>query len=158
MPLTRRPLLIAPAAALLAPAAFAAPAPVRWPTVTLLDGTRWQPEAGRGEVVVFWSLTCPFCARHNEHVQKLHEASRQRPGPGVLTVVRERDPAAVRRHLAQRGWTFPVTLDTEPLLAALDGRRVVPLTVVIDAAGRVRQSLPGEMFEEDLLELMEKAA
>jgi thiol:disulfide interchange protein len=76
----------------------------------------------------------------------------------VLTVVRERDAAAVRRHLARRGWTFPVTLDSAPLAAALAARNVVPLTVVVDAQGRLKQVLPGEMFEEDLLELLEHAA
>ena len=159
----RRDLLLGALAATLAPALRAAPAapgePVRWPEVTLLDGTRWQPPApGRAQVVVFWSLSCPFCQRHNEHVEKLYRAARAQHGPGVLTVVRERDAAAVRRHLARRGWTFPVTLDTSALAAALATRNVVPLTVVVDAQGRLKQILPGEMFEEDLLELLERAA
>lgn len=158
----RRALLIAGAALAAAPPLRAAPAapgePVRWPALTLLDGTPWQATAGRPQVVVFWSLSCPFCQRHNVHVEKLHRASLARPGPGVLTAVRERDAAAVRRHLAQHGWSFPVTLDGAPLAAALGSRRVVPLTVVVDSHGRLRQSIPGEMFEEDVMELMERAA
>lgn len=162
MTCTRRDLLIGAAAGALAPRLHAAPAlagdMVRWPTVTLLDGTPWAPAPGQGQVVVFWSVSCPFCQRHNAHVDKLYRATQARPGPGVLTVARERDPAAVRRYLAVNGWHFPVTLDAAPLAAALAGRRVVPLTVVVDAAGRMKQSIPGEMFEEDVMELMERAA
>ena len=43
---------------------------VAWPAVTLLDGRRLEPAhwQGRLGVVVFWSTTCPFCRRHNQHV------------------------------------------------------------------------------------------
>lgn len=160
MTLTRRDLLIGAAAAPLA--AHAAPAapgePVQWPAVTLLDGTRWAPEPGHAQVVVFWSVSCPFCKRHNAHVEKLHRAALAQHGPGVLTVARERDPAAVGRALAAHGWHFPVTLDAPALGAALGARRVVPLTVVVDARGRLKQSIAGEMFEEDVMELLERAA
>jgi thiol-disulfide isomerase/thioredoxin len=116
------------------------------------------PEPGRGHVVVFWSVSCPFCKRHNAHVEKLHRAALAQHGPGVLTVARDRDPAAVRRSLAANGWHFPVTLDAQPLGAALAARRVVPLTVVVDARGRLKQAIAGEMFEEDVMELLERAA
>lgn len=158
----RRALLIAGGTlAAAAPLRAAPPAPgdpVRWPALTLLDGTPWQPVAGRPQVVVLWSLSCPFCQRHNEHVEKLYRATLAQHGPGVLTAVRERDALVVRRHLARRGWSFPVTLDGEALAAALGARRVVPLTMVVDARGRLKQSIPGEMFEEDVMELMERAA
>ena len=46
---------------------------VVWPEVTLLDGTRWGPGQAQGKqvIVVFWSTTCPFCLRHNAHIEKL---------------------------------------------------------------------------------------
>jgi hypothetical protein len=46
-----------------------------------------------------------------------------------------------------------VTLEHEPLRAALSARKSIPLTVLVDRTGRIRQSIPGEMFEEDVLEL-----
>jgi hypothetical protein len=36
---------------------------------------------------------------------------------------------------------------------ALSTRRLVPLTVTVDRSGRLRQVIPGEMFEADVLEL-----
>lgn len=155
MKLTRRHLLGGLAAVAASPlqATPAAPGePVRWPEVTLLDGARWAPAADRAQVVVFWSVTCPFCKRHNAHVDKLYRAAGD-GGPQVLTVSRDRDAAAVRRYLAANGYTFPVSLDAEPMAAALSTRRIIPLTLLVDRSGRLKQAIPGEMFEEDVMEL-----
>jgi peroxiredoxin len=142
--------------------AQANPAPgqkVQWPDVPLLDGGRFaaaQAE-GRAVVAVFWSITCPFCRRHNEHVEKLHRAAKGR-ALAVLGISRDRDSAAVRRYVAERGYSFPITLDEAPLFAQLATRRVIPLTVTVDRQGRIKQSLAGEMFEEDVMELLALAA
>lgn len=126
---------------------------VAWPEgIALLDGRPWQPVAGQGLVVVMWSTTCPFCKRHNVHVERLHRALAGRAA-SVLGVSRDRDADAVRRHLAQHGLSFPVTLDWRPLAAALGARNVIPLTITVDRQGRLLQAIPGEMFEEDVMEL-----
>ena len=163
----KRRVLIASAAAASACAAlpaWAVPAqngqPVAWPDVQLLGGgtlkaADWQ---GRAGVVVFWSLTCPFCRRHNEHVEKLHRAAQAASLPlTVLGVVRERDAAAVARHIQQQGYSFANTLDLAPMAAALSERRMTPITAVVDRQGRLKMVLPGEMFEEDVMELLQLA-
>ncbi len=159
----RRHLLAAAATLPFVPAlASAAPAapggPVQWPEVTLLDGSRFGAAQAqdRALVVVFWSTTCPFCRRHNQHVEKLHRAAAGR-ALTVLGVARDRDPAAVRRHVQSQGYGFPVTLDYRPLAEALSQRNMIPLTVTVDRQGRLRQVIPGEMFEEDVLELLHLA-
>lgn len=143
----------------LASAAPAAPGgPVQWPEVTLLDGSRFgaAQAQGRALVVVFWTTTCPFCRRHNQHVEKLHRAAAGR-ALTVLGVARDRDPAAVRRYVRSQGYGFPVTLDYRPLAEALSQRNMIPLTVTVDRQGRLGQVIPGEMFEEDVLELLDLA-
>ncbi len=168
--LSRRQVLAAPALAWPAlaraePALPAQPAPtapgqaVAWPAIMLLDGSTLPPAhwPGRAAVVVFWSLTCPFCRRHNQHVEKLHRALAGRPLT-VLGVSRDRDPQAVRRYAQQQSYTFPITLEHAALSALLSRRNLIPLTVTVDRYGRLRQVIPGEMFEEDLLELAELAA
>jgi len=126
---------------------------VAWPEVTLLDGQRFgaAETAGRALVVVFWTTSCPFCRRHNRHLQKLHESAPA--GLAVLGVAREIDAALVRRHAAKEGYRFPITLAAEPLAAALSRRRLVPLTVTIGPDGTLRQVIPGEMSEDDVLGL-----
>lgn len=159
-----------PALALLGePAAIGAPAPVAsapaqpgervaWPEVSLLDGGRFgaSEAAGRALVVVFFTTSCPFCRRHNRHLQKLHALAT--PGLAVLGVARETHAALVRRHAAAEGYRFPITLAAEPLAAALSRRRLVPLTVTIGRDGTLRQVIPGEMSEDDMLSLARLAA
>jgi thiol-disulfide isomerase/thioredoxin len=102
-------------------------------------------------VVVFWSTTCPFCLRHNAHVEKLRRATAGQ-ALEILTVARERDPAVVRAYLARHGYGFQVTLEQGPMAAALSMRRVIPLTAVVERSGRLKHVIPGEMFEEDVME------
>jgi len=149
----RRACLLA-AVGLAAPAAWALPAirgeTVPWPGVRLLDGQPWSGAQGRAVVLVFWSLDCPFCERHNAHLEKLWRAAQGR-ALTVLGVVRSHDAAAVARHAAARGWSFPITLDADALAAVLSSRRSVPMTVVVDRQGRFVEAVPGEMFEDDVL-------
>lgn len=155
----RRDLLCAGALTPLA-AVFAAPAApgeaVVWPEVTLLDGRHWVAVPGQAVVVVFWSTTCPFCRRHNQHVERLHAAAGSRLQ--VLGVARERDADAVRRYAAGQGYSFPITTDHAPMAAALTARKMIPLTVTVDRQGRLKQVIPGEMFAEDVMGLVQLAA
>jgi len=148
--------------ALLAGTARAAPAApgaaVAWPArIALIGGSELRAADLRQRlvVVVFWSTTCPFCRRHNQHVEKLHRAALAANAPlTVLGVARERDAAAVARYAQQQGYSFPITLDDAALSAALSQRRMIPLTAVVQRDGTLRQVLPGEMFEEDVMELL----
>lgn len=131
-----------------------AQAAVAWPTIELLDGSvlaaaDWIDVAA---VVVFWSTTCPFCKRHNEHVEKLFRACAGRR-LRVLGVALDRDRALVQRHMVQQGHGFPVTLEVQRLQPLFTARRVVPMTCTVDRSGQLLRSVPGEMFEEDVLEL-----
>jgi peroxiredoxin len=131
---------------------------VAWPETALLDGSRLGAKdfSDRAAVVVFWSTTCPFCKRHNQHVEKLHRAA-QGQALRVLGVARDRETSVVRRYAQQEGYTFPITRDAAPLQALLATRNVIPLTVAITRQGRLKQVLPGEMFEEDVLEFLQLA-
>lgn len=130
---------------------------VAWPAVNLLDGrplgpAHWQ---GRVGVVVFWSTTCPFCRRHNQHVEKLHRAALAAGAPlSVLGVARDRDATKIQRYAQAQGYSFDITQDVAPLAAALAPRNLIPQTAVVGRDGRLLQLLPGEMFEEDVMELL----
>jgi thiol-disulfide isomerase/thioredoxin len=141
------------------PALHAAPAapgePVVWPQVRLLDGSAWSAAQadGKAVVAVFWSTTCPFCRRHNTHIETLRRAATGKPLE-LITIARENDAPAVQAILARHGWRFAVTLDNAPMSAALSARRLIPLTVTVDRRGRLKQVIPGEMSEDDVLDLL----
>jgi thiol-disulfide isomerase/thioredoxin len=157
------PVLTALPGVLPAASAWAAPAQpgqsVNWPEVRLLDGTRWTAERAQDKavVVVFWSTSCPFCLRHNGHIAKLQRELKGQPLE-ILTAARERDAAVVQRYLDQHGYRFAVTLDHVALAAALSTRRMIPLTITVGRNGRLRQVIPGEMFEADVMHLPRELA
>lgn len=163
MPLRRRTLLLAPAAASWAAAATAADAaaepgaPVRWPALRLLDGRTLPPAAwhDHAAVVVFWASWCAFCKRHNARIEALHRASQGQP-LRVLGIALDTDAAAARRRIDEQGWTFPVALDDGLLRPQLTHRRVLPTTCVVargDRGGRPLLAIPGEMAADDVLAL-----
>ena len=131
---------------------------VRWPSLHLLDGRPYDPPtAGRlASVVVFFSTTCPFCARHNEHVQKLMVAARGLP-LRVLGVAHDTKVEHVRTYLGRRGLGFAVSMDQLALHAALSPMKGIPLTCVVDRQQHLREVIRGEMFEDDVLGLVKWA-
>lgn len=144
--------------------ALAAPAErgqaVAWPEVDLLDGRRFGPAqaAGQAVVVVFWSTTCPYCRRHNVHIEQLHRAAVAAGAAlTVLGVARERDATRVRRYAQQQGYSFAITLDHAPLAAALTARNMIPLTATVSRRGQLVEVIPGEMFEADVMGLLQLA-
>jgi thiol-disulfide isomerase/thioredoxin len=156
---TRRDCLLAGlGAALTGAARSAAPPPIVWPALTLLDGTRVEPSAWQGTptIVVLWATTCPFCRRHNAHLDKLQRSLAGRP-PRILAAALDTDADAVRRYMADNRYSFPVTMEGAKLRALLTTRRVIPMTFVVDRAGRLRDAIVGEMFEEDVFDLADSA-
>lgn len=130
---------------------------VQLPAVTLLDGkTLSAQELNKGPVVIeYWASWCPFCARQNPYLQKLHEKA-QGSNLRVLSVSIDKKPEDASAYMQNKGYTFPVAMETPELREVFGKRRVIPKIFVI-ADGKVAEVIPGEMFEEDVLELIEYA-
>lgn len=146
--------IVAPDAALRAAPSLPAGPAIEWPPIGLLDGGTLSPASwqDRPAIVVFWATHCPFCRRHNAHLDRLHRAP-QAQGLRVLGVALDTDADTVRRYMSSNGYGFPVTLDGGRLRQRLTPRRVIPMTCALDRRGRLLQAIAGEMFEEDLLGL-----
>lgn len=128
--------------------------PLAMPAWRLLDGPVWSPAELRDTalVLVYFSTTCGYCRRHNQRLDGLVRAT-QGQALRVLGVAEGTDAERVRQHWREQGHVFPVTLSDDGLRARLTPRRVIPLTIVLDRAGRMRELIPGEMAEADVLGL-----
>ena len=128
--------------------------PIDWPVISLLGGNKLDPASWRGQpaVVVFWATYCPYCKRHNAHVDKLYRATQGLPFR-VLGVALDTDENTVGRYMTVNGYSFPVTIDRGVLRQRLTPRHVIPMTCVLDRRGRLVQAIPGEMSEDDVLGL-----
>ena len=146
------PWLLEAGSAVAAPTAVGLPVP--WPTVRLLDGRRVEAEAvqGRAVVVVFFATDCGYCQRHNQRLDKLVRTRGALPLT-VIAAALDRDPALVEAYLVRHGYTFPATMDAAALRSVLTARRSYPMTCVIDRQGVLREVIPGEMAEDDVMGL-----
>ncbi len=146
-------------------AAFASPAlaakvddQVALPEIRLLDGAVLPAGhfSGKPVIVEYWASWCPFCARQNPYIEKLWRRAQAR-GLEVLTISIDSKESDAVEYMSKHQYSFPAAMDTQALRAVLGKRKVVPTIFVIEADGRIAEVIPGEMFEEDVLELIEYA-
>ena len=128
--------------------------PIALPPVRLLDGRELPPEHWRGKVVVIelWASWCPFCARQNPHLDRLHRAHAN-AGLEVLALSIDREPQAAQRYLREHGYGFHAAMFDARWQAALGRPKGLPIVWVIGRDGRLKQVEIGEMFPEDIEEL-----
>ncbi|PLC53469.1 alkyl hydroperoxide reductase [Pollutimonas nitritireducens] len=128
---------------------------VELPEIQFLDG-RKLPKGhfnGKPVIIAYWASWCPYCGRQNPYVQKLWEQS-QGKGLEILTVSIDRVEGDAVGYVEKYDYTFPVAMETEALREVLGKRKVIPNIFVIKADGRIAEVIPGEMFEEDVLDLI----
>ena len=128
---------------------------VSLPELTLTDGRRLAPSAWQGDalVLVFFETTCHFCHAHDQHLQKLSQATRGR-GLRVIGAAGDRSVQDVIDYAARLGLRFDITMDPRgELRRRFTARTVSPFTVVLDARGVLREAIPGALSEEDALGL-----
>jgi peroxiredoxin len=112
----------------------------------------------RGEIVLvnFWSTTCGRCREQLAFVDELFVEYGDQ-GFRVLGVSIDRDTGQVRKTAADLKLHFPVLFDDEHVVSKLYDLGSLPLTVLIDHHGNVRQVRKGyragdEEFYRDELE------
>jgi thiol-disulfide isomerase/thioredoxin len=142
--------------------ALAQPAPeptVRWSDVQLVDGRVLKASelTGRTVVVEFWASWCPFCAKQNPYIEKLHRAQGGK-GLVVLTFTLDQTDEAAQKYLKSHGYTFAAARSSRQIEGWFGGRRTLPEVYVIDPKGRIVFKEVGEMFEEDVVALARFAA
>ncbi|HET9354633.1 MAG TPA: cytochrome c biogenesis protein DipZ [Sphingomicrobium sp.] len=104
----------------------------------------------KGKVVLvdFWTYSCINCIRTIPHVQAWYE---RYAADGLVVIgvhtpefAFERDPANVRRAIADFGVTYPVAVDNEWTIWRAFNNRYWPAHYLVDANGRLRRFHFGE--------------
>jgi len=113
--------------------------------VTDLSGRVWRlPElAGKVVLVNFWASWCEPCVTEMPSLQAL--AQRYPDSVVVLAVNFKQSLPAIDSFLQRTGLTLPVVADAQGLLARQWGVKVFPGTVLIDAQGKARGAVQGEL-------------
>ena len=131
-----------------------APAAINWSTLQLLGDSTDGPAAWAGlpVVVVFWATWCPYCKRHNAHVEKLYQYSLGKSFR-VLGVSDEPDAQKISRYMLTNQFHFPVAMGTASFRTQFTTRSVVPLTCLVGTDGHLLQVTAGEMQQDDVMSL-----
>lgn len=124
------------------------------PAVRLLDGREIAPGYWRDKVLVveLWASWCPFCARQNPEIDRLHRANAG-SGLEVLALSIDRSEREASRYLRERGYAFHAAMFDSSWRTALGRPKGLPIVWVIGRSGRLEQLEIGEMFPEDVAQL-----
>ncbi len=126
------------------------PWPTRQPVPALqaldMQGKTWTLSDLRGRAVLlnFWATWCPPCRAEMPSLQQLAEIY----GPEQLQVLAinvGEGPRRIAQYLQASGLNLTVLLDPQSEAARAWGARVLPTTVLIDADGRPRLRVRGEV-------------
>ena len=130
--------------------------PVEGQTPSFAGATLWlnspplTPEALRGKVVMvdFWTYSCINCLRALPYVESWYQKYKDH-GLVVIGVhapefAFEKDPANVRRAVADLKITYPVALDNDYAIWQAFNNQYWPAHYFIDATGRIRGHHFGE--------------
>lgn len=106
---------------------------------TLLDGTRFDLAAHRGDVVVlnFWATWCEPCRAELPAFEQVYAAHR---GEGLTMLAVSMDDPELRARVAKvaADFSFPVATVSDTQAAGYGRIWRLPITFVIDREGRLR--------------------
>jgi len=108
---------------------------------------------GRPVVMNFWATWCPYCRLHMPAFDKLHGEMGDTVQFLMIDLVdgRRETKAKGQEYILRQGYGFPVMFDTRGEAARRYGTdRGIPITVFVDAAGRVAAGAVGALDEEVL--------
>ena len=113
--------------------------------LTDLNGKVWRLTELRGRVVLvnFWASWCEPCRAEMPSLQSLADQHRQ--DLVVLAVNLKESTQTVQQFVQRTGLTLPVLPDPQGVTARAWGVAVFPSTVLIDAQGKVRSVVQGEL-------------
>lgn len=120
----------------------------------------------KGKIVFlnFWATWCPPCKAELPYIQELYEEYQAMEDADVvfLGVVfpsyrNEQDVEGVTEFLSEKGYTFPVLMDTEASLMQSYYITAYPTTYMIDPDGNVLGYIPGGMTKAVMENVIEQA-
>ena len=110
---------------------------------SLLAGAR-----GGGALVVFWASWCGPCAQEAPALERFSESS---AGRGRIVGVDWSDAlSGARGFIRHYAWTFPNVRDAEGTVGSEYRLTGLPTTFVLDADGRIHETLRGPQSERSL--------
>ena len=124
------------------------PAPPLPPAVLNPPRVRVEELRGKPAVITFWASWCDPCRKEAPEIERFSRS--MRGAAAVVGVDYTDSEGSARSFLRRYGWTFPVLSDPNGTYGDRYGLVGLPTTVVLDAGGRIVETLRGPQTESSL--------
>jgi thiol-disulfide isomerase/thioredoxin len=116
-----------------------------------LQGRPLRLESYRGKVVLlnFWATWCPPCRAEMPDLIKLQDQYRTQGLQVIGITYPPEEMSEVRRFADSIGVNYPIAIGTEATKSRFSKDETLPLTVVIDRQGKVRDLIKGILLAEE---------
>lgn len=113
---------------------------------------------GKTVFLNFWATWCSPCKAEMPDIQKLYEEFQQEDvvilGVAAPNLGREKSEEGIKGFLEEKGYTYPVVMDTEAEAFQAYGINSFPTTFMIDKDGNVFGYIPGQLSEETMRDII----
>jgi len=120
------------------------------------DGRVLTSEALKGRVLLvnFWATWCPYCSKENPAIDEFWKDTRAR-GFEVVAISVDDTPEKIAAWARDTGYTFAAAPTNASVAAAFGNVSGVPTSFIVDANGRVRHKIAGQVHYARLKDLVE---
>ena len=123
--------------------------------VTLPDGRTVTSESLKGRVVLvnFWATWCPYCRKEKPVIDDFWQDTRDR-GFEVVSISVDDTPEKIAAWMRDKGYTFMAAPTNASVAAAFGNVTSVPTSFIVDADGRIRHKIDGQVHYPRLEKLV----
>ena len=122
------------------------------------DGGAVEVARGRRQVLFVFNATCEFCRASIPAWSRIAAEAEAAGGRGAAVGLSLDTPDTARAYAARHGLRYPVAVYPDRRTEALYRTRTVPVTMVVDSAGRVVLARIGELREGPAADSVRAAA
>jgi thiol-disulfide isomerase/thioredoxin len=115
-------------------------------SVTLPDGRPLTSEELRGKVVLvnFWATWCPYCRKEKPVIESFWRDHRGR-GFEVISISVDDPPDRIAAWMQDKDYAFMAAPTNASVAAAFGAVSSVPTSFIVDAEGRIRHKIAGQV-------------
>ena len=123
--------------------------------VTLPDGRVLTGDVLRNKVVLvnFWATWCPYCRKEKPVIDAFWRDYRAR-GFEVVSISVDDPPKKIAIWMQDNGYAFMAAPTNASVTAAFGNVRSVPTSFIVDADGRIRHKIAGQVHYPRLEKLV----